>query len=106
MLYACKLYGNRESKSVYQPNFISLTLHYSYLSHTLINYSPVTSRRVFDFCQDCPSYLASTKTVRDLFLPPVQDKSQEADLVRKPFISKDSLGKKHEIADSLGGSQI
>ena len=84
----------------------------------------------FASCRDCPSYLASAETVRELLLPagttvlekwlpaetvrvtllPAESlgrKQNHADsLCRKPFIMYRSLGRKQEIADSLGGSQI
>ena len=85
---------------------------------------------IFASCRDCPSYLASAKTVRDLLLPaettvhekwlPIETvrvillpaetlgrKLNHTDsLCRKLFPQHNSLDRKQEIADSLGGSQI
>ena len=84
---------------------------------------------IFASCRDCPSYLASAKTVRDL-LPPAKTNVHEKwlpaetvrvilipaetlgrkqnhtdSLCRKLFTKHNSLCRKQEIADSLGGSQ-
>ena len=85
---------------------------------------------IFASCRDCPSYLASAETVRDLLLPAettVHEKWLPAETVRvilcpaetlgrklnhkdslcrKLFNEHNSLGRKHEIAKSLGGNQI
>ena len=85
---------------------------------------------IFASCRDCLSYLAAAETVHDLLLPAettVHEKwlpaetvlvillpaeslcsklSHTDSLCRKQFIKHNSLGKKQEIADSLGGSQI
>ena len=85
---------------------------------------------IFASCRDCPSYLASPETVHDLLLPAettVHEKRLPAETVhvillptetlgrklnhteslcRKLFFKHNSLGRKQEIADSLGGSQI
>ena len=85
---------------------------------------------IFASCRDCPSYLASTETVRDLLLlaeTTVHEKRLPAETARvillpakslgrklnhmdshfrSPFSKDNSLGRKQEIADSLGGSQI
>ena len=88
---------------------------------------------IFASCKDCPSYLAPAETVRDLLLPAdttVHEKWPPAETVRvillpaetaetlgrklnhmdslckKLFIKHNSLGRKQEIPDSLGGSQI
>ena len=85
---------------------------------------------IFSSCRDCPSYLASVETVRDLLLPaetsidekwlpaetvlvillPAETLSRKLNytdsLCRKLFPKHNSLGRKQEIADSLGGSQI
>ena len=84
----------------------------------------------FRSCRDCPSYLASAETVRDLFLPaettvhkkwlpaetvcvillPAETLGRKLNhtdsLCRKLLTEHNSLGRKQEIADSLGGSQI
>ena len=87
------------------------------------------SPSIFASCRDCPSYLTSAETVLDLLLPaetvvlreiaPCTDcpcdlascslgrKQNHMDsLCRKPFFMDRSLGRKQEITDSLGGSQI
>ena len=80
---------------------------------------------IFASCRDCPSYLASAETVRDVLLPaetvvlaetvrviqlPAESlgrKQNHTDsLCRKPFFVGGSLGRKHKITDSLGGSQM
>ena len=85
---------------------------------------------IFASCRDCPSYLASAETVRDLLLPaettvhekwlpietvrvillPAETLGRKLDhtdsLCRKLFPKHNSLDRKQEIADSLGGSQI
>ena len=78
---------------------------------------------IFASCRDCPSYLASAETVRDLLIPAetivldkwlpaetvrVSDRKQNYtdSLCRKPFFVDGSLGRKQEITDSLRGSQI
>ena len=85
---------------------------------------------VFALCRDCPSYLASAETVRDLLLPAettVHEKWLPAETVceillpaqtlsgklnhtysslYKLFTKHNSLSRKQEIVDSLGGSQI
>ena len=84
----------------------------------------------FRSCRDCPSYLASVYTVRDLLLPAettVHEKCLPAETVhvillpaetlgrklnhtdslcRKLFPKHNSLNWKKGIADSIGGSQI
>ena len=80
----------------------------------------------FRFLQRLPSYMASAETVRDLFpaettvhenwlpaetvrviLLPAETLGRKLNrLRRKPFTKYISLGRKQEIADSLGGSQI
>ena len=98
----------------------------SVISCLLRDYRP----RKMAFCRDCPSYLASTETVRDLLLPaettvheiwlpaeivrvfrhPAETLGRmqihTTSLCRKLFPKHNSLGKKQEIADSLGGSKI
>ena len=85
---------------------------------------------IFASCRDCPSYLASAETVCDLLLPAettVHEKWLPAETARvillpakslsrklnhtdshcrKLFSKDNSLGRKQEIEDSLGGSQI
>ena len=85
---------------------------------------------IFASCSDCPSYLASAETVRDLLLPAkttVHEKWLPAETVcvillpaetlrrklnhtdslcQKLFIKHNSLGRKQEITDSLGRGQI
>ena len=83
---------------------------------------------IFASCRDCPSYLASVETARDLLLPAettVHEKWLPAgtvrvilllalgrkvnhtdSLCRKPFTKYSSLSRKQEKTDSLGGSQI
>ena len=75
----------------------------------------------FRFLQRLPSYMASAETARDLLFPAettVHENWLPAETVRvillnhtdslrrKPFTKYTSLGRKQEIADSLGGSQI
>ena len=80
----------------------------------------------FRSCRGCLSYSVSTETVRDLLLPaettvhekwlpaetvraillPVETRHHMDSLCRKLFPKHNSIGRKQEIADSLGGSQI
>ena len=75
---------------------------------------------MYSSCRDCPSYLASAETVRDFMLPadtvvlgkklPAETlgrKQNHTDsLCRKPLFVDGIVGRKQEITDSLGGSQI
>ena len=88
------------------------------------------SSLIFATCRDCPSYLASAETVCDLLLPaettlhkkwlpaetvrvillPAETLGRKLNhrhsLCRMLFAKHNSLARKQEITDSLGGSQI
>ena len=79
---------------------------------------------IFASCRDCLSYLASAETVCDLLLPAetsccawkipscrdcpcdLASCTDRDSLCREAFFMEGSLGRKQEIKDSLGGSQI
>ena len=59
---------------------------------------------IFASCRDCPSYLASAETVRDLLLPAettVQEKWLPAETVRVILLPAEALGRKLNHTDSL-----
>ena len=106
-----------------------VTIYFFPRKHTLLTQS-INEPLIFASCRDCPSYLASAETVHDLLHPAkttVQEKWLPAETVsvillpaetlgrklnhmdslcRKVFSKYNSIGRKQEIADSLGRSQI
>ena len=93
-------------------------------SHTI-----QTSPQIIASYRDCPSYLASAETVRDLLLPvesilhdkwlpvesvrviphPAETRSEErsrGQSRQESYFVDSRFGRKQEIADNLGGSQI
>ena len=71
------------------------------------NYDPhrvYLSSLIFSSCRDCPPYLASAETVRDLLLPvetTVHEKWLPAETVRVILISAETLGRKLNHTESL-----
>ena len=73
------------------------------------DHSILTSPLIFASCRDCPSYLASPETVRDLLLPAetvVLGKWLPAETVRVIKLPAESLGRKQNHTDSLCRSQF
>ena len=59
---------------------------------------------IFASCRDCPSYLASAETVRDLLLPvetTVHEKWRPAETVRVILLPAEILDRKQNHTDSL-----
>ena len=58
---------------------------------------------IFASCRDCPPYLASTETARDLMLPaeiPLHEKWLPAETVRVILLPAETLGRKLNHMDS------
>ena len=65
------------------------------------------SQQIFAPCRDCPSYLASAETVRDLLLPAkttVHEKWLPAETVRVILLPAETVGRKLNHTEVSAGS--